>query len=528
MNEQTRCWVSGQLILDEVLEKATIKHQEVPLSSLSFKVMLALVKAHPQAVDHQTLIDRVWGDVAVSPETVTQRMALIRKALTAAGLDPGQYLVSARHVGYRWRMPVQAQQARRPWGLWYWVTGGLLLVTLLVLGFILINPTSDTSNQATATSTTEPATSQISADELARQAWQYLDQHTAQSSHLAIGLFRQALQKDENHVNALTGLSIALSHQVTKFNQADHWLTEAKTLAQRATQLQPDLAQAWSALAFSDDARGDIDQAIIGYEKAIELDPNNSSTISSVAYLYGKKGRLADALERCVAVLHTDQLYLNLQVAQLLELLGFTVLAEQWYLKADVLSPDNVFATHQRARFYLAQNQSEQAIEVIEQAINRGVKRPELPVLLGLQAWQTGDLPRAADLFQSALTMDPEHSQAQWLVWALQAPQERDEATIAQALQIEQQWPDQWVYQAQFLAHTGAYELAFERMQLAFAAGYRHVAWVQWLPTLAPLRSDPQWSTLMAAMQQAVGQQRDAVLRAPWLPPSFLDPQHPD
>ena len=43
---------------------------------------------------------------------------------------------------------------------------------------------------------------------------------------------------------------------------------------------------------------------------------------------------------------------LNLPV----EILGFDNMAERWYLKADVLSPDNVFATFQRAQFYFSKN----------------------------------------------------------------------------------------------------------------------------------------------------------------------------
>ncbi|WP_223789303.1 winged helix-turn-helix transcriptional regulator [Marinicella meishanensis] len=522
MPDQAALWVTGDLWLDEVAQQATTKGREVPLSPLSFKVLLAVAKAHPQAVDHQTLIDQVWGDVAVSPETVTQRMALIRKAMSTAGLDPAQYIQAARHQGYRWRQPLLLRHPHnKPWRLLGWSLAAALLLGLLLVGWFNRPPVPDPVPPLAVTQ----VSAKVSAQELTDQAWDYLDQHTHQSSQLAAGLFRQALELDASEVNALTGLSIALSHQVTKFNQPDRLLQEAKQLAQRATELNPSHAQAWAALAFTDDAYGHIDQAIVGYEKAIELAPTNSSTISSVAYLYGKKGRLADALKRCVSVLHTDQLYLHLQVAQIMELLGFAVLAEQWYHKADVLSPDNVFATHQRARFYLAQNQPDQAIAVIDQAMQRGVKRPELPVLLGLVAWQAGDLSQAAEHFQAALAMDPEHSQAQWLVWALQAPAQQDEAAIAAALAEPQQWPDQWVYQAQFLAQQGELEAAMARLQLAHDAGYRHVAWLHWLPPLESLRDKPAWVDLLQVMQQDVGQQRAAVMGAAWLPPGFLDPQ---
>ncbi len=528
MKQQPPVWVTGEITLDSVAQRAYKQHKPIELSELSFKVMLALVKAYPQSLSSQDLIDQVWQQVAVSPETVTQRIALIRRALAQEGIDHKQYLSSTRHVGYRWIKMVKLKPSK-PRSQKLWVVMALVLVGLLASATWFFNSRDSISEPRTNKTST-----QISANDLTQQAWEYLDKHTAKTNGLAIGLFRQAISIDSDHVNALTGLSIALSHQVTKFNQSDELLAEARTLALKAVEIDDSHAQAWAALAFVDDANGDLDLAISGYEKAITLAPKNSSTISSLAYLYSKKGRLVEALQMGLSVLDSEQIYLDVQIAQIMELLGFDLLAAQWYRKADVLAPDNVFATYNRARFYLARNQQEQAKDIINQAMDRGVERPELPILLGLMAWKNNDPSHAIQYFQQAIDIDPDDMQAHLLLLSMQADTAATAALQSQLVEIKSKyfhgelttWPDQWVHQAQLLAHFGAEEEALDHLREAYVAGYRNSLWLQWLPAFQSLQDQTAWQDLMADMQLDVSNQRDQLLSADWLPTSFLDPKN--
>ncbi len=526
MKQESPVWVTGEITLDSVAQRAYKQHTPIELSELSFKVMLALVEAYPRPLSTQDLIDQVWQQVTVSPETVTQRIALIRRALNQEGIDHKQYLSSTRHVGYRWIKVVNSKPGK---------PGTQKLVMAVVMVGLLAGTTWYFNAQP---SISEPRTSktstQISANDLTQQAWEYLDKHTAKTNELAVGLFRQAIRIDSDQVNALTGLSIALSHQVTKFNQSDELLVEARKLALEAIDINGSHAQAWAALAFVDDANGDLDLAISGYEKAISLAPKNSSTISSLAYLYSKKGRLLEALQMGLSVLDSEQLYLDVQIAQIMELLGFEVLAAQWYRKADVLAPDNVFATYLRARFYLARNQIDQAKDIIDQAMDRGVQRPELPILLGLMAWKNNDQAGAIENFQFAIDIDPDDMQAHLLLLSMQADLSSASARQSQLAKIEKKyfqgelttWPDQWVHQAQLLAHFGAEEEALDHLRLAYVAGYRNSLWLQWLPAFQSLQDQTAWQDLMADMQLDVSNQRDQLLSADWLPTSFLDPKN--
>jgi TolB-like protein/DNA-binding winged helix-turn-helix (wHTH) protein/tetratricopeptide (TPR) repeat protein len=77
---------------------------ELAVSGLSFDLLLALIDAAPNVVTNDELMDRVWGRVVVAPETLTQRIKILRHAL---GDDPRhpRYVLGVRGHGYR-LMPV--------------------------------------------------------------------------------------------------------------------------------------------------------------------------------------------------------------------------------------------------------------------------------------------------------------------------------------------------------------------------------------------------------------------------------------
>lgn len=73
---------------------------DIPLPKLSFDVLLALARAAPNIVSIDDLMSQVWQGLVVNPETVSQRIKLLRDAL---GDDPHapRYIASMRGRGYR-------------------------------------------------------------------------------------------------------------------------------------------------------------------------------------------------------------------------------------------------------------------------------------------------------------------------------------------------------------------------------------------------------------------------------------------
>ncbi len=497
--------------------------QAIKLPHLSFKTLVTLVQAAPHHVTIDALMDQVWQSDSVSPETVTQRIAMLRKALAAAGEAHDKYIVSVRSQGYRWVPEVKSvNNSSRP--KWHRV----VVVLLLVLGLLWLVLYRQPPMPASTPTSQRAIHSTLSEGDYTQQAWRYLGKHDARSNQLAIELFRKALAENPEQVDALAGLSMALSHQVSKFNQAESLLTEARQLAEQARQLDSENHLAWGALAFSYDADGQVNEAINHYQHALQLAPNNASIASSLAYLYGVQGRLVDAMRLNLQVLGSQQLYLDLQIAQVLDLLGFDAVAASWYHKADELSPDNVFATHIRARYYLSRHQHQQAQTVVDAALARGVERPELHVVAALLHWLKQDLSAARQAARQAVQINADDMESQLLLFVLSHPDGAPEA--AQLAFAEQwlgqpfSWPDVGVYEAIFYAHHGQDQRALDSLNLAYAAGYRNHQWLNVLPSLHRLKTQTQWLQLMETMRADVSNQRQALLQAGWLPAGFLDP----
>src|SRR5215469_15875946 len=72
----------------------------IPLKALSFDLLVALVRAAPNLVSFEQLSERVWPGLVITPETIVQRVKLLRGAL---GDDPHapRYIEGVRGRGYR-------------------------------------------------------------------------------------------------------------------------------------------------------------------------------------------------------------------------------------------------------------------------------------------------------------------------------------------------------------------------------------------------------------------------------------------
>jgi TolB-like protein/DNA-binding winged helix-turn-helix (wHTH) protein len=88
----------------------------VPLPKLSYELLLALVDAAPNLLTHDDVAERVWRGRLVTPETVAQRVLLLRRALGDNAENP-QYLRVVRGQGFQLVPPARVRRhanARQP------------------------------------------------------------------------------------------------------------------------------------------------------------------------------------------------------------------------------------------------------------------------------------------------------------------------------------------------------------------------------------------------------------------------------
>jgi TolB-like protein/DNA-binding winged helix-turn-helix (wHTH) protein/Tfp pilus assembly protein PilF len=95
----------GDLTIDTGRQIVARGTDEIPVPKLSFNLLLVLVRAAPDLVSLDRLMQEVWPKRVVSPETVSQRVKLLRDTLDDDPRSP-RYIAGLRGRGYRIVAPV--------------------------------------------------------------------------------------------------------------------------------------------------------------------------------------------------------------------------------------------------------------------------------------------------------------------------------------------------------------------------------------------------------------------------------------
>jgi len=88
------------LLIDTRTRRVTRGSTDLAVGGLSYELLLVLVRAAPALVSVDALIEHVWQGAVVSPETVIQRVKLLRESLGERS-DRPRYIGSLRGRGYR-------------------------------------------------------------------------------------------------------------------------------------------------------------------------------------------------------------------------------------------------------------------------------------------------------------------------------------------------------------------------------------------------------------------------------------------
>src|ERR1700682_4431392 len=84
----------------------------IPLKALSFDLLVTLVRAAPNLLSFDQLSERVWPGLVITPETIVQRVKLLRGALGDVPHAP-RYIEGVRGRGYRMVAEVHALTERQ-------------------------------------------------------------------------------------------------------------------------------------------------------------------------------------------------------------------------------------------------------------------------------------------------------------------------------------------------------------------------------------------------------------------------------
>jgi len=88
------------LIIDLAPRRVRRAGTVIRLQALSFDLLVTLVRAAPNLVSFEQLSERVWPGLVITPETIVQRVKLLRSALADDPHAP-RYIEGVRARGYR-------------------------------------------------------------------------------------------------------------------------------------------------------------------------------------------------------------------------------------------------------------------------------------------------------------------------------------------------------------------------------------------------------------------------------------------
>jgi two-component system KDP operon response regulator KdpE len=95
---------SGDLKVDLAARRVSVKHAEVRLTPLEFKLLATLIRHAGKVLTHRFLLQDVWGQFQQEPHHLRVFMASLRRKIEEDPARP-KYILTEQGVGYRLAVP---------------------------------------------------------------------------------------------------------------------------------------------------------------------------------------------------------------------------------------------------------------------------------------------------------------------------------------------------------------------------------------------------------------------------------------
>jgi TolB-like protein/tetratricopeptide (TPR) repeat protein len=195
----------------------------------------------------------------------------------------------------------------------------------------------------------------------------------------SVSYFQDAINKDPTFAPAYVGLANAYSNLGTVFigGSADETRPKVVSAAQKALELDPNLAEALVLLASTKQKQWHWAEAEADYRRALELDPNSATAYEGLALWLACQGRADEAVASAERGRVLDPLGVSF------EDFGWTLFQTRHYdqasreLRAAVAArPDDFGALMDLGFVLIANNQPEDAVPVLEKAVAMSNRSP--------------------------------------------------------------------------------------------------------------------------------------------------------
>jgi tetratricopeptide (TPR) repeat protein len=233
-----------------------------------------------------------------------------------------------------------------------------------------------------------------------------LTHHRAGELRQAEQLYREILQVDPRHVNALHLLGL-VTHQVGRSDLAIDLISQA-------IGIKPDFAEAHNNLAIALKELGRLDQAVASYKRAVDLKPDYLEAHSNLAVALVERGRLEEALasaERALR-LKPDFAEAHNNLGMVLRAQGTSERAVASFQEAVRLKPDYAVAQNNLGIILADLGRLEEAEAAIQQAVRLKPDYTEAHNNLGVVLVDLGRMEEAVASYQRAISLKPDYAAA--------------------------------------------------------------------------------------------------------------------
>jgi tetratricopeptide (TPR) repeat protein len=248
----------------------------------------------------------------------------------------------------------------------------------------------------------------------------------------ALEWFNKALKIDDRHAWALRS-RINILRRLRRFNEAESAARAAiDTLCH-----EPDLPV---QLGFVYDEQADYEAALEWFDKALQIDPRNSTALEWRVTALRSLRRFKEAESSARAAIDTlpHEPALPVQLGWVHGYQANYEAALEWFNKALQIDPRNSTALKWRVTALRSLRRFEEAESAARAAIDTLPHEPALPVQLGFVYDDQADYEAALEWFDKALQIDPRNSTAlEWRVTALRSLRRFEEAESAARAAID-------------------------------------------------------------------------------------------
>lgn len=230
--------------------------------------------------------------------------------------------------------------------------------------------------------------------------------------------FERILARTPGNAAAVAGMALVYNMQYGGDRQDETWLQRADASAQQALRLDNQLALTHVASGAVLESKGSFDDALVAFDRALHLDPNNYFAWYLKAETLRHAGRFPEArkaLAEATRRFPRERIFVD-ELGCVEYEQGNDTAAEQAFQRSIAMEPDTVMTYANLAATLLRQNRVDEAARVLQ----RGLQvRPSAKLYgnLGNVLFLRGDYVGAADAFKNAVSPTRGASRS-YLNWA--------------------------------------------------------------------------------------------------------------